>query len=80
MALVFPWEPSDQRLSHLAAATGTAAILLLFGVLTGATLFSATGAVIHEGRTLFLFSDFKVSISVPFHKEESGPRLNDLLF
>lgn len=56
----------------LAAAVGTRSALLLLVV-----FFSAPWAVIHVGRTLFLFSDFKASISLVCHKEEPGPKLCD---
>ena len=69
--------PSEgQKLPHLAAAAGTVAGLLL-GVFTCTALFSATWAVIHVGSTLFLFSDFKASISLVSHEEELGSKLSD---
>lgn len=69
---LIPQEDPDQKLPYLAAAVGTRSALLLLVV-----FFSAPWAVIHVGRTLFLFSDFKASISLVCHKEEPGPKLCD---
>ncbi|EPQ04249.1 hypothetical protein D623_10009054 [Myotis brandtii] len=69
------------KVSHLAAAAGTAAILLLFlfGVFTGHILSSGPWAVIQEGRTLFLSPECKAAIPL-VADEESGPSLTDSLF
>lgn len=74
-----PQEHPDQRLAYPDATGGPVAILLRLGVFTGTTLLSDTWAVIQEGRTLVLFLDFKVSISVVSPNKESGPELSDLL-
>lgn len=65
------------QMSHLAAATGPAAILLLFA---GTILFSAPWTVIQAGRTLFLAPEFKAAISLVADEKESGPALTGLLF
>lgn len=62
--------PLDLRLSHLVAApTRMAAVCFLLAVFTDTTFLSFPGAVIHEGRTLFLLSDFRVSIAMVFHTQ-----------
>lgn len=62
--------PLDLRLSHLVAApTRMAVVCFLLAVFTDTTFLSFPGAVIHEGRTLFLLSDFRVSIAMVFHTQ-----------
>lgn len=80
LLLPIPKGAPGQKLSYLAAATGPAVIVLLFGVFTGTFLFSATWAVIQVGRILFLSPEFKAAISLVADGKESGPTFTDFLF